>query len=458
MLNQKCGSLALLLATLLTLGFAHISHAQPLQKGVSFGISHEADNNVFLSEDKVSNQANRVTADINVDRLNNDYQTRIHLLAEHEANSAVDDRNLLEGTAQFDVSLLPERLSWTLQDVMSQVRIDALTPLTPDNSVNTQNLSTGPDWRWQITPTDLLNVQLRAEKVFYDSADFIDRDRFKSSLTWTHQFNTLWQAGLGYNWIDEHLSGRADIQLHTANFLLQRNSSRQQFDLALGQTQIQATDGNENVGSENVGSAQWRYQLNSDWRLLANLQRSVNSDIDTQPINTQLINTQPINTQPSNTSNNLGDVFNNNNTLSVDQDVRITSEWLWQQRQLSVSIKRRESRNFVDGQSLSSSLNNDELHTTQQTLRFYNPINVRWWWEFQLTQQQTQSFTTSTAAATDTLDEQLLMSELGYRFNPSFSLTQAILFQHLDEQLTDAILARSNVEGFRYLIGLKWDL
>ncbi len=456
MLNRKCVSLELLLfffvARICIIQFcmAQLVQAQPLQRGLSLQVAHEHNDNVSLTENKIQNQSNILLIDVNVDHRTNSYQTYILLSAEHESNSAIEDRDVVEGTAQLDVSLLPERLSWTFQDILSQVRIDPLTPLTPTNAVNTQNLSTGPDWRWQITATDRMITQLRAERVLYEDGNFIDRDRLKSSAEWRHQLNKLWQTGLGYHWIDEKFDDQGNIELNTLTGLLERNSAFTQFALTLGKTQVQSLD-----SSETIGSLRCQYRLNSAWDLVVSAQRSVSSDIDTQQSNSALLTTT---TNPiAQSTTNFGEVFNANNVLSIDQGARFSSEWLWAQRLLSLTVNRRMSRRLLDGQP---SLNNsDQFQTDQQSVRLYNPINPRWWWVLQLSLQQ---ITTDKASGTlvndqQKLDERLVMTELGYRIHPDLSLTQNLFFQHNAES-SPLSSELSNVDGFRYLIGLTWAL
>ncbi len=458
MLNRKCVSLVLLLffcvvrICIIHFCMAQMVQAQPVQPGLSLQVVHEYNDNVLLTKNKIQNQSDSLLVDVNIDQRTNSYQTLVVLSAEHESNSAIEDRDVVEGTAQLDVSLLPERLSWTFQDILSQVRIDPLTPLTPTNAVNTQNLSTGPDWRWQITAADLMITQLRTERVLYQDGDFIDRDRLKSSVEWRHQLNRLWQSGLGYHWIDEKFDNQSNVELNTLTGLLERNSSLTQLALTLGKTQVQSLG-----TSETVGSLQWRYRLNSVWDLVASAQRSVSSDIDTQQRNSALLTTTS-NTIAQSTTN-FGEIFNANNVLSIDQGASFSSEWLWAQRQLSLTVNRRMSRRLLDGQPSLNSI--DEFQTDQQSVRLYNPINPRWWWVLQLTLQQTNSDKASSANVSELqkLDEQLVMTEIGYRINPDVSLTQNILFQHYDESLPlSAGLSKIDADGFRYLIGLTWAL
>lgn len=162
---------------------------------------------------------------------------------------------------RVDVTLRPSSLFWVFEDYYSQVERNSLIPGTPDNLINTNVFSTGPDiyfrinslnrlhvenryidYRFDDTPTDsqrksLLisweytasqNINLSANAEYHD-ATFKDLDESDFSRTDAYfrvyglQSRVSYQFDIGATLIDR--SSEEDVEGFLANFIL-RNQFR----------------------------------------------------------------------------------------------------------------------------------------------------------------------------------------------------------------------------------------
>jgi hypothetical protein len=75
-----------------------------------------------------------------------------------------------DGTGVF--AIVPETLTWTLQDDYGQAQLDAFSPVTPANLQNVNYLSTGPDLVLHMDPVDFVALSARYERATYSVSPF----------------------------------------------------------------------------------------------------------------------------------------------------------------------------------------------------------------------------------------------------------------------------------------------
>jgi hypothetical protein len=81
------------------------------------------------------------------------------------------------------VALMPERLSWVLQEDFGQAQLDPYTPLTPNNRENINYVSTGPDLDLRLGGTGFFDMSVRYADAYYQTSPF-DSSRLFGSLAW----------------------------------------------------------------------------------------------------------------------------------------------------------------------------------------------------------------------------------------------------------------------------------
>jgi hypothetical protein len=92
-----------------------------------------------------------------------------------------------EFVGRFDgaakLALVPDRLTWVLQDDFGQAQLDPYTPVTPGNLENINYVSTGPDLSLHLGATGFVNATARVANAEYGTSPF-DSNRVLGSLAW----------------------------------------------------------------------------------------------------------------------------------------------------------------------------------------------------------------------------------------------------------------------------------
>lgn len=157
------------------------ARAQMFTYGVDAGIG-ETDNVTLASTDKVSQTIAITDADLDLKE-----QSRLFDVDAKGAFSYLDylqnayGNQLIgrfDGTAQ--ASIVPERITWALQESFGQAQIDPFAAATPTNLENVNYVSTGPDFALRFGPTYFLDLTARYARTTYQSEPF-DSNRLLGS-------------------------------------------------------------------------------------------------------------------------------------------------------------------------------------------------------------------------------------------------------------------------------------
>jgi hypothetical protein len=76
----------------------------------------------------------------------------------------------LDGTARF--ALIPQRITWVLQDDFGQAALDPFVPTTPGNLEDVNYVSTGPDFAMRMGGTGFVDASLRVAHATYQTSPF----------------------------------------------------------------------------------------------------------------------------------------------------------------------------------------------------------------------------------------------------------------------------------------------
>jgi hypothetical protein len=162
-----------------------------LNYGVSAGIG-QTDNVTLVATDRLSQTMAIAEGDVDFKqqsrRLDADVKgnfTYLDYLQGAYSNQLV---GRFDGSAHF--ALIPERLTWALQDNYGQAGIDPFTPLTPANLEDINYLSTGPDLTLRLTGKSYLNMGARFADVRYETSPF-DSDRLSGNIAWGLRVSAL---------------------------------------------------------------------------------------------------------------------------------------------------------------------------------------------------------------------------------------------------------------------------
>jgi hypothetical protein len=155
--------------------------AEKFAYGVDVGIG-ESDNVTLVSTDKVSQTIAVADADFDLKQ-----QTRLFDVDAKGNFSYLDylqnayGAQLIgrfDGTAKF--ALIPERVTWVLQESFGQAQIDPFTPVTPTNLENVNYVATGPDVALRLGATVFLDLTARYARTTYETDPF-DSNRMMGS-------------------------------------------------------------------------------------------------------------------------------------------------------------------------------------------------------------------------------------------------------------------------------------
>jgi hypothetical protein len=185
----RLGARHLPIATLSMLALISAADAETLTYGVDAGLG-ETDNVTLVPANKVSQTM--AVADVDFDykqqsrRLDVDAKGDFTYLdfLQHAYSSELIGR--FDGAAHL--ALIPERLTWVLQDDFGQAALDPFAPLTPGNLENVNYTSTGPDLALRLGGTSFINMSARYARAQYETSPF-NSNRLLGSFAWGLQLS-----------------------------------------------------------------------------------------------------------------------------------------------------------------------------------------------------------------------------------------------------------------------------
>jgi hypothetical protein len=229
---------------------AAASKAQIFVYGVDAGVA-ESDNVTLVSSDKISQTMAVVDGDF-------DIRQRSRLL-DLDAKGDFTYLDYLQGAyggqliGRFDgsahVALIPERVTWVVQDDFGQAALDPFTPVTPTNMENINYFSTGPDFVLHFGASSYLNASARYARAQYETSPY-NSNRLLGNLAWGYQLSA--QSSVSLNGDTE----RVMFQNTALNSDFDRSSGFVRYEVQGARTGLSvdlgATTINQNAGSTTV--------------------------------------------------------------------------------------------------------------------------------------------------------------------------------------------------------------
>jgi hypothetical protein len=195
-MRPRSGTQHLPAAILSVFSVASASATETLTYGISAGIG-QTDNVTLVSANPTSQTMAIADADIDFKKqsrlLDADVKgnfTYLDYLQGAFSNQLV---GRFDGIAHF--ALIPERLTWVLQDNFGQAGVDPFTPLTPANLEDINYVSTGPDLSLRLSGKSYLNMGARFADVRYETSPF-DNHRVSGNIAWGLHLSALSSVSL----------------------------------------------------------------------------------------------------------------------------------------------------------------------------------------------------------------------------------------------------------------------
>jgi len=160
-----------------------------LTYGVDAGVA-ESDNVTLVAKDKVSQTI--AIADLDFDYKQQSRRLDVDAKGDFSYFDYLQNAYGSQVIGRFDgishFAIIPERLTWALQDDFGQMALDPFTPTTPANLENVNYLSTGPDLTLRLGSTSFLNLSARYARAQYATSPY-NSNRWLGSLAWGLQLS-----------------------------------------------------------------------------------------------------------------------------------------------------------------------------------------------------------------------------------------------------------------------------
>jgi len=182
---------------------------------------------------------------------------------DYRKNSFADETRLnLDSLLLWTLS--PQRLTWTAEDAVRQVRIDPTQPDTPTNTAVANFFSTGPDIYLRAGSVNTLQLGGRYGDVYVSDTN-LDNQRTLYYGRWLYQTSPLTTLSLNYETeavdFDDKLSN-VNFQRRDAFFRIQTRTSQSDFSLDAGKSTI-SRDGTSDAEAT-LARLSWNRRLNAE--------------------------------------------------------------------------------------------------------------------------------------------------------------------------------------------------
>jgi hypothetical protein len=247
----RLGAQGLPLTLVATLALSSAAAAETLTYGVDAGIA-ETDNVNLAPTNEVSQTMAVVDLDFDVKQLTRlfDLDAKGNFTDLDYLQSAYGNQLIgrFDGTGKF--ALIPERLTWVVQDDFGQAALDPFTPQTPNNLEDVNYLSTGPDVALRFGGTSFLNLSARIARAQYETSPF-NSNRVLGDAAWGFQLSPASTISLNADTervLFENTVVNTDFDRTNAFVRYDVQGARTGFSADLGGTQI------EQGGTSNSGA------------------------------------------------------------------------------------------------------------------------------------------------------------------------------------------------------------
>jgi hypothetical protein len=225
-----------------------VHQAPTLTYGADIGLG-ESDNVTLVHSGKVSQTIALADVDFDVKKETRrfDFAARGNFIdldyLQHAFGNQVIGR--FDGIGQF--AIIPQRLSWVLQDDWGQAQIDPFTSVTPNNQENINYVSTGPDLDLRLGSLGFMDVTARYARAQYQVSPF-SSNRFIGSVVFGRQLSA--QSTISLN----GSSARVLFDNTAANGNFTRSSAFVHYDVHAARTDFLGNLGATTVHQDAITS------------------------------------------------------------------------------------------------------------------------------------------------------------------------------------------------------------
>ena len=231
-----------LLAAIVTLcALGSPAEAQIWSLGADAGLG-ETDNVTLASSNKVSQTM--AIADVDFAALEQSRLFNVNLKGDFSDYDYLQHAYGNELIGRFDgvakMALVPDRLTWVLQEDFGQSLLDPYTPQTPSNRQNVNYVSTGPDVDLRLGATGFVDLSVRYADAYYQDSPF-DSNRLFGSLAWGLRLSPASSVSLNVDServLFDNTEFSTDFDLSNAYVRYTAQGARTQLTANLGATEV----------------------------------------------------------------------------------------------------------------------------------------------------------------------------------------------------------------------------
>jgi len=241
----------LIFLTVIMTGSVFMNPCLAARTNYSLGIEASyTDNSTLVADDPIDDLIRSALLGFEFNEDSSIVQANVRSLAQYRdyREDSFSDEVLLYLSLDSTFTLRPSSFFWKFEDYFSQQQLDNLTPGTPDNLINTNVFSTGPDFFFRISSSDSLYVGSRINDYNFENED-VNNSRLILSLAYIAGISSSVDMSLNAQYQDATYD-----TLEVADFLRQdlflrfdSRPSRSQFVLDLGLSYIDRDETLEDV-------------------------------------------------------------------------------------------------------------------------------------------------------------------------------------------------------------------
>jgi hypothetical protein len=233
-----------LLAAIVTLfALSAPADAQIWTFGADAGLG-ETDNVTLAPNNKVSQTM--ATADIDFAVLEQSRLFNVNVKGDFSDFDYLQHAYGNELIGRFDalakLALVPDRVTWVLQEDFGQSLLDPYLPQTPSNRQNINYVSTGPDFDLRLGGTGFFDVSARYAEAYYEDSPF-DSNRLFGSLAWGVRLSPTSSVSVNVDServLFDNTVVNTDFNLSNAFIRYTAQGARTQLTANLGATDVRA--------------------------------------------------------------------------------------------------------------------------------------------------------------------------------------------------------------------------
>lgn len=176
------------------------------------------------------------------------------------ARGLLDYRNYLENTyddqplgslnAQMEWRPRPGALHWIAQDYFTQTALNSAAPQTPDNLVNANAFSTGPDIIFRLAPATTLATHLRRSEYYFENSSTSDNSRNAISAGWIRAIRPQFSLSANVAYEDAQYSEQSQNDFTRLDYFMRADTRRGRSNMVadLGMSNIDRNTGDDVSG------------------------------------------------------------------------------------------------------------------------------------------------------------------------------------------------------------------